>query len=278
MSYSEVYVVSTELVTPHMRRITLGGAGLADFSPIAPDQQVKLFFSRDGGRPEVPLPPPDGDKMRWYQSFMAVPEERRPWMRTYSVRRHLADRQQLEIDFVMHGENGGDGPASSWAATARAGAMIGLLGPAISHYRTAEPGAAKLFVGDETALPAMAAWVESLPAGERAVVFAEVLDAKEEQLWEPLADVTVNWVHRGGRPHGPDLLVEAVRSAELPPAPLFAWLAGEASTVRALRRHLVDERGLEKRAIAFSGYWRADMTQDEPPTAAELEDHADVLP
>ena len=40
------------------------------------------------------------------------------------------------------------------------------------------------------------------------------------------------------------------------PVPLYAWLAGEAGVIRTLRRHLVAERGLDRRAVAFMGYWR----------------------
>ncbi|MER7156870.1 SIP domain-containing protein, partial [Streptomyces lydicus] len=50
----------------------------------------------------------------------------------------------------------------------------------------------------------------------------------------------------------------------------FAWLAGEAGTVRTLRRHLVEERGIDKRRIDFTGYWRARLSQDDAPTEADL--------
>jgi NADPH-dependent ferric siderophore reductase len=86
MSAALLHVVDTAEVTPHMRRITFGGDGLTGFTPVAPDQQLKLFFARDGGVPEVPEPEPDGDVMRWYQRYLAVPEPVRPWMRTYTVR------------------------------------------------------------------------------------------------------------------------------------------------------------------------------------------------
>ncbi|TBL34562.1 siderophore-interacting protein, partial [Verrucosispora sp. SN26_14.1] len=42
----------------------------------------------------------------------------------------------------------------------------------------------------------------------------------------------------------------------LPSTPLYAWLAGEAGVIRTLRRHLVAECGLDRRAVAFMGYWR----------------------
>jgi NADPH-dependent ferric siderophore reductase len=43
---------------------------------------------------------------------------------------------------------------------------------------------------------------------------------------------------------------------ESPFGPLYAWLAGEAAVIRTLRRHLVAERGMDRRAVAFMGYWR----------------------
>ncbi|GAA1055726.1 hypothetical protein GCM10017608_23800 [Agromyces luteolus] len=36
----------------------------------------------------------------------------------------------------------------------------------------------------------------------------------------------------------------------------YAWLAGEASVITALRRFLVREAGLDRRQVAFMGYWR----------------------
>jgi NADPH-dependent ferric siderophore reductase len=37
---------------------------------------------------------------------------------------------------------------------------------------------------------------------------------------------------------------------------LYAWVAGEAGVVRALRRCLVSEHGVDRRRVAFMGYWR----------------------
>lgn len=49
---------------------------------------------------------------------------------------------------------------------------------------------------------------------------------------------------------------------EIPQAPdhadgLYAWLAGESGVIKALRRLLVSESGLDRRQVAFMGYWRA---------------------
>lgn len=56
------------------------------------------------------------------------------------------------------------------------------------------------------------------------------------------------------------LLWEVPRSARggaaLKSAPLYAWLAGEAGSITQLRRHLVTDHGIDRRAVAFMGYWR----------------------
>nr|WP_281386979.1 siderophore-interacting protein [Jiangella mangrovi] len=275
-------VAGCELVTPRMRRIVFDGDGLAAFTPVAPDQQVKLFFARDGGAPEVPDPPAALDDVAgWYQRYLALPDDRRPWMRTYPIRRHLPDERRVVVDFVLHGDGDGghgghDGPATAWAAGARPGDVIGLYGPSVSHVRT--PGAHdwKLFVGDETALPAISAWLESLGPDDHAVVVAEVAGASEEQALDSAASVSVTWLHRDGVPAGRSgLLLGAVRAMSWPGGDVFAWVAGEASVVREIRRHLVGERGLDRTAVTFAGYWRTHLAQDAAPTAEELADYAD---
>ena len=37
---------------------------------------------------------------------------------------------------------------------------------------------------------------------------------------------------------------------------LYAWIAGESGVVTTLRRHLVKELGMDRRQVAFMGYWR----------------------
>ncbi|MFP5019564.1 siderophore-interacting protein [Pseudonocardia phyllosphaerae] len=275
-------VTGAEPVTPLMRRITLEADDWCGAVPVAPDQQVKLFFARDGGVPEVPGAPEDGSGVAgWYARYLAVPEDVRPWMRSYTVRHLDPDEGVMVIDFVLHGgghgaagdPGGGHGPASHWAESAGLGDVVGVLGPAIATYRTPSGEPVRLLVGDETALPAIGAIVEQLPAGTRAVVVAEVAGPAEEQVWGSEAEQELHWVHRGTGLSLP----EAVRTLALPDEPVFAWVAGEASDVRAVRRHLVGERGLAKQSVSFTGYWRRDMTQDDAPTEQDMADAAEQM-
>lgn len=279
-----VHVTRARTLTPHMRRVTFGGDDLADLVCDGPDQQVKLYFPRPGQvRPRLPEPGPDGDPARWYTAYTAIPEAERPWMRSYTIRNHDPRAGTIDVDFVLH--DGDDaGPATRWARSAGPGDVLGMFGPSADFARPVPLAASiaaadwLLLAGDESALPAIGTLVEALPPGHRAVAFVEVRDAAEEQPLHTRGELTVHWLHRGAAPAGrTDLLVRAVRAARLPEGRMFAWLAGEAGAVRALRRHLVDERGVPKRAIDFSGYWRVRLTQDDAPTEADLADAAELL-
>ncbi|MEV6447622.1 siderophore-interacting protein [Amycolatopsis sp. NPDC051716] len=255
-------VTAVRPVTPRTVRVTFTDSDLADLEPW-PDQQLKLLFPPPG-RP-VRLPAADGDVMRWYQAFLAVPENERPVMRSYTVRSR--DRDTIDVDFVLH--SGSAGPATAWARRAAPGDVLGRYGPDAAYRRPLSTADTLLCAGDETAIPAIATILSEV---DNAVAFVEVADAAEEQ---PLPG-EVHWLHRDGAGHGRKL-VEAVRGAALPEGSVAAWLAGEASTVRAVRRHLVGERGWAKNVVEFTGYWRRSLTQDDAPTPEDLADAAEKL-
>ncbi|NED93972.1 siderophore-interacting protein [Phytoactinopolyspora alkaliphila] len=270
-----IHAVRVERLTPRMARITFTGEHLTDLATSGPDQQIKLYFPRPGQTtPRLPDPEPDGDVMRWYQAFLALPEEERPWMRSFTIRAHRPQSQEIDVDVVLHGDAG---PAASWARSARPGDTLAMFGPAAEYARpvpllTSITGADWLLMaGDETALPAMATILEALPEGTRAEAYIEVEDAAGELALSTRGDVSLHWLHRSGRPAGL-VLVDAVRGARFPAGSVFAWLAGEAGSVRALRRHLVDDRGVAKSSIDFTGYWRLTLSQDDAPTEQDLAD------
>ena len=248
----ELTVTRVRPLTPRMVRVSFGApAGFTSW----PDQQLKLLFPRGGA---LRLPASDDDQMRWYQAFLAIPEAQRPWMRSFTVRRHDPARAELDVDFVLHGAAG---PAARWAASAAPGQVLGRYGPSAVYSRQLAQADSYLLAGDETALPAIGSLLETLPPS-RTVVFIEVADRGEEQ---PLPPAEVVWLHRSAG----ESVEAAARGAELPPGSVSAWLAGEAGAVRALRRHLVAQ-GVPKHAIEFAGYWRRTLTQDDPPTEDDL--------
>lgn len=238
-------VLRVTRITPRMARVTLGGGDLEGFRSDAPDDHVRLIFPAEGEiKPAIPTMGPQGP------IFPA--DQPRPALRDYTPRRHDPAAGELDIDFVLHG----DGPASTWSSRAKSGDFIGLGGPRGSMVVTYDFDW-YLLAGDETALPAIGRTLEELPSGARAVVFVEVADVAEEQRLESRARVELTWLHRNGAAPGTtDLLEKAIRGLSFPPGDGFAWAAGEATTIRAIRDYLLKERGVNKEWTRTTGYWK----------------------
>jgi NADPH-dependent ferric siderophore reductase len=221
-----------------MARITVGGPQVADFEGAGTDENVMVYLYEPGAELPDPLT---------LESARVAMSHTRPYMRSYTIRRHDPAANEIDFDFVLHGDHG---PASRWAANARPGDEMIFVGPSPA-YRPDPDADWHLLVGDETALPAIDAIIRALPhATIRA--FVEIADAAEEQ---PLADVT--WVHRDGRPAGgDDLLVKTLAEAEFPAGVPAVWAAGERQVMQAVRDHLVAERGIDRLKIRPATYWR----------------------
>jgi NADPH-dependent ferric siderophore reductase len=247
--YRLLDVRATERITPRMVRVTLGGSELADFVSNGSDQRIKLCLPRPG------QPNPLG---RTRAEVFALPREQQPVQRTYTVRWFDAERQELAIDLVVHDH---EAPGSAWAATVAPGDQIVTVGPSPAYQP--QPDADPLvLVGDETALPAIAAILEELPAEARVRVFVEVVDAAEEQDIRSDAQVSWTWLHRDGIPAGESaLLVDAVREADLGPSP-HVWIGAEADVVHQLRDHCQRTLGLDRRRLYALAYWRRDAAGD----------------
>jgi NADPH-dependent ferric siderophore reductase len=235
-------VQKVERLTPKMARVTLGG-DLAGFVSGAYDDHVKIFFPLPGRTaPTMPEPGPDGK--------VAEGVERSPG-RDYTPRRY--DRNELIIDFALHDA----GPATAWAEQAEPGQQLSVGGPRGS-FVVPDDFDWYLFVGDETALPAIGRRLEELRSGAHATVVVAVDGPAEQQQFESRATVDMNWVHRPlSRAEDPAPLVDALRAIALPDSgDGYAWAAGESQTAKLLRRHLLDERGHEKAWVKAAGYWK----------------------
>ncbi|MEU3048876.1 siderophore-interacting protein [Streptomyces sp. NPDC006984] len=246
----EATVLRTERLTPHMVRVVLAlppdtAFALGSFT----DHYVKLVFAPEGVRYPEPF---DLDRIR-----AEFPREQWPANRTYTVRSWDAAHRELAVDFVVHGDEGLAGP---WAARARAGETVRLLGPG-GGYAPDPEADWHLLAGDESALPAIAASLERMPAGAVVHAFVEVAGPEEEQKVVTPDGVEIRWLHRGARPVG-EALVAAVTALEAPPGEVSAFVHGEAGFVKELRRHLRQERGIPRERLSISGYWRLGQTDE----------------
>jgi len=325
----EVQVTAVQQLGPNFRRITFGGYSLRDFgvSGSTLDLRIKLMIpslAADGTA--LPLPEFRMEQAGWYREWLAMDPQTRGSMRTYTVRQERLDAvyPELDVDFVLHFDDAGHGgPAANWALNAKPGDTLTLIGPnnRAAHCATAgtysgiewRPGLAQrvLLAGDETAVPAISAILESLPSYVSGHAILEVPEAGDFQGISTAADVEITWLARGAaigrsRPHG-ELLQEAVRAAVTLPGwvglrsspepaagpepedvnvdrdilwetparmdaaaisasrnpdkpagamPFYAWIAGEAGVVKEMRRYLVRDVGIDRKQVAFMGYWR----------------------
>jgi NADPH-dependent ferric siderophore reductase len=228
-----VTVVATERLTPHMIRIVFGGPGFDGFQAGAfTDHYVKLRLPDRGGTIRT---------------------------RTYTVRAWDAERRELTVDFVVHGDSGVAGP---WAAAAQPGDEIDLGGPGGAY--TPDPDADwHLLAGDASVIPAIAVALARIPAGVPVYAVLEIDGQDERQELSSPGELQLTWLHRSAPPgEEPELLAAAVGALDLPHGRGQAFVHGEASSVRNLRRHLIAERGLAPDSLSISGYWKLKRTEE----------------
>lgn len=292
-----VRVDRVERVTPAFRQVTLASADLREFGDDGLDQRIKLLLPSPGVSWDDYAGPD------WYARWRDAPEERRPVLRTYTVRQVRRSAGEVDIVLVDHDSpHGPAGPGVQWVRRLAAGDEVLLIGPDVRSPDRHQgidfrPGLATrlLLAGDETAAPAIAGILESLHdrPDVTARAFVEVPDVADRLPIDLPAAARVHWLPRGGAAHGALLrpavtawldghaaLLDTVRSPDTPEvedidvdrellwdspdpsdASFYAWMAGEAAAVKALRRAVVTERGVDRRRVAFMGYWRLGQSE-----------------
>ncbi|ERU93402.1 hypothetical protein Q080_05038 [Pseudomonas aeruginosa M8A.1] len=280
-----------EQLSPALTRFVFGGPEVAEMKTLAADQRIKIFFPDASGQPPSL---PGGSE--WYQAYRSVEPARRPPMRTYTIRALRAEQEEVDVEFVLHGENG---PASAWATHARIGDRLQLAAPNRQYgddpggYEWKPPAGVRhiLLIADETALPAVAGILEEL-AGEAeppvVEAFLEVPGEADILDLPAMPGARLHWLPRhqaGIHSRNGERMIEAARQARLPEREVaggaaqeledidideeilwelaspesgsfYAWVAGESAAVMAIRRYLVQERGIDKRHLTLMGYWR----------------------
>jgi NADPH-dependent ferric siderophore reductase len=242
-------VQRVERLGPHLVRIVVAGDELEGFGagPFT-DHYVKLQLPPQGAPYAAPF---DVEEIR-----ATLPREQWPRTRTYTVRAWDPAANALTIDFVVHGDEGVAGP---WAAAAQPGDVLQLQGPGGAY--TPDPTADwHLMVGDLAVLPAIAASLQRIRPGVAVHVIAEVEGPQDELELTSPGDLRVQWLHTGAR--ASDALVDAVRALDFPAGRVHAFVHGEAAAVRAVRKHLLVDRGVPKEDLSASGYWKRSRTEE----------------
>lgn len=223
MTERRLTVTGAAQLTPQMRRVTLRVAGDEPFEPRAGQDLVMLLPDGAGGLGR----------------------------RHYTIRSYRPEGREIDIDFVIHSQVT---PGARFALEAAPGDEAIAFGP--RGRNVVQPGADwRLYVGDETCIPAIFAMLEELPPGARAHAIIEVAGPEERQALD-VANPSIDWIFRGGpaQPSSP-ALIEALAARQLPAGLGHVYVLGETSTIRRQRHDLL-VRGLAKEQIFGEGYWR----------------------
>lgn len=252
-------VTSVRPVTPRMVRIEMQADRFRDL-PVGDftDHYVKLQLPPPGAPYRVPFDPAEIRE--------SLPREQHHRQRTFTVRGLDREEGRLTVDFVVHGDEGVAGP---WAAAARPGDLVQLIGPG-GGYSPAPEADWHLMAGDEAVIPAIAVSLERVPAGMPVYVVLEVEDGDDEQPLTTPGTLHLHWIHRNGEPHpAASRVLDTVRSLEFPDGRGQAFIHGEAGMVMDVRRHLLRDRAIDPADLSATGYWKYRRTdegwrQDKP--------------
>lgn len=237
-------VVAVSDVAPRIRQVTVAG-GLEDFVPGAPDQFVHVL-APPAGRSSLTV-----DHTFSWGAYQVMPEEDRPVGAYYTIRRWDPIGRSIDLWVVLHGH---DGHGEGWARTATPGDPVALWGPRDAF---APPAGSQSFVlvGDETALPAIAAILDSLDGADRATVVVVIDDAAHTIPLASAATLDITWAVRD--PGQPDALLGALRDrTEMVGPSTYVWGGAESQEITAVRRHARQELGLAREQVSLTGYWR----------------------
>lgn len=238
--FRRVRVRNTNSLTPRMARVTLEGDldGLVIDEPAA---SIRLLLPSLGAD-ELVIP-------QWNGNEFLLPDGSRPAIRTFTPRRvnpHPAG-PTLDIDVVLHGH----GLAATWAARAQPGAEAAVSGPG-RGYEVDPAAPAFVLAGDETAIPAIAQLLDAIAPGTPRQVLIEIAEPSARQ---PLPNAEAHWLE-------PGTLADAVAQADIADGARI-WAAGEAAVMQRIRRHLFDERGIQRDRTEIRGYWKVERRPPE---------------
>lgn len=240
-------------LTPNMIRVTFSGPELDGFPE-----------GREGGNCKLMIPDWQEDRASFAKRLSDGPP---PVRRTYTVRHYRADVQELDIDFVAHGDNG---PASRWASHAKAGDFLGFAGPSPSKV-TEFSADWYLVAADPSAIPVAAAALESMPRDAKGVAVFEVTAAEDAQDIDAPEGIEFHWLVQPD-PSTPSTQQEDfIRALEWPTGKVQTCIAGESGVVRSLRAFLHQEKELPRADTYISGYWKIGLIEDEHQKAKRAE-------
>ncbi|KEQ18566.1 siderophore-interacting protein [Endozoicomonas numazuensis] len=240
-SARELSIQSIKSLSPHMKRVTLTGESLSDFPPDQATAYVKLAFDNP-----------------------AMPEK--PLLRSFSVVSSDQNTQHLTIDFAVHPGGNDQGPAARWLESASIGDPISVHGPGPTKRVNRE---ADWFIltGDLTALPAIRANIEILPANAKGYVILEIPHQDDQQSLALEASsipkgLEIIWVINPHPGQQKELLRETLANLPRLPGNPYLWAASELNSVLEIRNWVNGESLAPRSSRYISSYWQLGLSDE----------------
>lgn len=232
-------------LTPNMIRVTFAGPELTDFPE-----------GREGGNCKL-LIPEQGETRQAFEARVA--QGPAPTRRTYTVRSYRAEKQELDIDFVAHGDNG---PASRWASRAKPGSFLGFMGPSPAKV-TDFSADWYLIAADPSAIPVAATTLEAMPRDAKGVAIFEITDEADKQDIATPKGVNVHWLVHPQPNSASKQQEDFIRNIDWPKGRIQTCIAGESGVIKSLRAFLHREMNVPRADTYISGYWKIGLVEDE---------------
>lgn len=242
-------VLKTRSLSPNMVRVTFSGPELEGFPANHEGANCKLVL------------PGEGETKEEFDAYFApdAPSDKIHPVRTYTVRAFRPAELELDIDFVVHGD---EGPATRWAQCAVTGSFLGFFGPSqpkITDYYADW----YLIAADLSAMPIAEATLEAMPKEARGVAVFEVPSHEDIREIAAPKDVEITWLVQED-PHVPSTAqIDFVKALNWRQGTLQTCIAGESSVIRSLRDYLHNVRAVPRKDTYISGYWKIGLVEDE---------------
>lgn len=221
-----------------MRRVTLQGNDLDSFPEDAEGAYFKLVFPGD--------------------------DPERPVLRTYTIAKHRRAKQEIDVDFMLHGSTDGvhSGVASSWASTAQVGDSMSIFGPGPATFINTD---ARWFLlcADMTALPALLANLARLPKDAKGYLVIEILDEADKQAIDLPGSMEVIWIVNPVPGSDESPLYEAIKDITWLDGQVAIWAACEFKTMKKIRLHFKQVKNIPKSHLYVSSYWKMGLQEEE---------------
>jgi len=232
-------------LTPNMIRVTFAGPELEGFPE-----------GREGGNCKLLLPEHNEARERFAERMVDGPA---PVKRTYTVRHFSKDTQELNIDFVAHGDNG---PASRWASHAKPGDFLGFAGPSMPKVAHFDAGW-YIVAADPSAIPVAAATLEAMPRDAKGVAVFEITCAEDQQEIDAPQGVEMHWLVNPDPHVASTAQQDFISALDWPNERIQTCIAGESGAMKSLRALLNQQDNLQRSDTYISGYWKIGLVEEE---------------